>query len=123
MKRVGQVLGGMALVAVLVPMLAALVLTWPYLRDDWVLDRTARAVALDWRDFGESRARERLQYELDLQHVGAQVGDDDCVLQVEQESRVVSCAWRVDVVFPFVNRSVPLSFASRASIGPRGDLH
>ena len=34
------------------------------IRDDWVLDGELMAVALDWRDFGEGKAEQRLEWVL-----------------------------------------------------------
>ena len=95
----------------------------PYVKDDVELDHIVRAVALDWRDFGEEQARTRLQYELDRRQIGLQVADSDCVFEVpEPEWRVVRCAWSVDVEVPFVDNSIPLSFESEAEVAPDGDL-
>jgi hypothetical protein len=94
----------------------------PYLRDDLRLDRIVRAVALDWRDFGEQRARERLEYELDHQQIGAWVADDDCALAEGDGARTVRCAWGVTVSVPFTELVVPLSFASEAVVDRSGDL-
>ena len=80
-----------------------------------------RAVALDWRDFGEAEARERLAFELDSQGIWQGVGDDHCRLEsAESGARRIHCAWDVEVqawwgVFP-------MSFESEARMNPAGDL-
>ncbi len=104
--------------------LAALVaaVVGPYVRDDIALDQTVRAVALDWRDFGEDRARERLLYELDHRAIGAQVGDDDCRLREEGDARVVRCAWRASIPIPGTAWAIPLRFGSAAAVAPDGDI-
>ncbi|NCG18411.1 MAG: hypothetical protein GWP91_05290 [Rhodobacterales bacterium] len=94
---------------------------WPFLADDLALDRLVRVVALDWRDFGEDKARERLQYELDHQKIGVQVGDGDCLLE-EEIARRVRCDWTAVVVVPVAGTQVPLAFSSRATIGDDGDI-
>ncbi len=94
----------------------------PYVLDDLRLDRIVRAVALDWRDFGEDKARSRLQYELDKQQIGMQVGDDDCSLRTVGADKVVECAWTAVIRVPVGEAEVPLSFHSVASISPDGDL-
>lgn len=118
LRRVGLVLG-LLLLAVVVSVGA---LVGPYVEDDARLDRVVRVVALDWRDFGESRARERLQYELDHQGIGLQVRDEDCSLSVEAEGSAVRCAWGVLVRVPGVERTFPLAFTSEAVVTPDGAL-
>lgn len=115
-----------ALVGVLLTVtLTVAVVSWlgPWFRDDQVLDAVVRAVALDWRDFGEEAARRRLQYELDHERVGMQVGDDECAFEVASDgTRVVRCAWTVDATLPALDLVVPLAFESVARITPSGDL-
>ena len=101
---------------------AAGVVLGPYVRDDLVLDRVVRAVALDWRDFGREAALERLQYELDHQGIGLQVGDDDCALEETGSGRRVACSWSVELGVPASERSVPLAFSSVAMVTEDGDL-
>ena len=93
----------------------------PYALDDQQLDAIVMAVALDWRDFGQKQADQRLQYELDRQ-VGLQVGDDACGLTEDDAGRHVRCAWSVRVPLPGAALVIPLSFASEATITPDGDL-
>lgn len=96
---------------------------YPYYRDDRSLDRIVRVVALDWRDFGEVRARARLEYELDRAGIGMWVRDEDCALSVSPTGdRVVGCAWTADVALPGTSLTLPLSFASNAAIDARGEL-
>jgi hypothetical protein len=99
-----------------------LALVAPYVADDVALDRIVRAVALDWRDFGEPKARERLEYELDHQGIGAQVRDGDCALGQDAGERFVACRWTVPVTLPGTELVWPLSFASTARIDAAGDL-
>ena len=115
---------GLALLAVLVVLVAVpLFRVAPLFRDDRALDWIVVAVALDWRDFGEDVAQQRLQYELDHQGVGAQVGDQDCGLGVEDDGvRRVSCAWSVTVELPWVEQRIPLSFESVARVDRNGLL-
>ena len=94
---------------------------WPFLADDLALDRLVRVVALDWRDFGEDKARERLQYELDHQEIGMQIGDGDCLLE-EEGARRVRCDWKAVVRVPIAEVQIPLAFSSRATIGDDGDI-
>ncbi len=108
----------------LVPGTFLLFVSWligPYALDDQQLDAIVMAVALDWRDFGQKQADQRLQYELDRQ-VGLQVGDDACGLTEDDAGRHVRCAWSVRVPLPGAARVIPLSFASEATITPDGDL-
>ncbi len=113
----GMVTGG------LVVAVAVTAVVGPYLRDDWVLDGIVRAVALDWRDFGPVKARERLQYELDHQGIGTHVRDDSCALTpLRDGARAVRCNWRVRISIPIVERSIPMSFSSEAIVAGDGDL-
>ncbi len=120
--RAGRVVPGMifgGLVALIVP----LWIVAPYLRDDWWMDRIVRIVALDWRDFGEERARSRLEYELDHRAIGLYVGDEDCVLTSSPEGlREVRCGWRVALTMPGLGIQIPLSFGSRVTIAADGAL-
>ena len=93
-----------------------------YVRDDWILDRAVRAVALDWRDFGLKSAQLRMQYELDRGGIGLYVRDDDCLLEELLQTKVVRCSWDVVVVVPIAEWRVPLSFSSMASIEADGSL-
>jgi hypothetical protein len=108
--------------AVAIPIIAALILVGPYVRDDWRLDHVVRAVALDWRDFGRDKAKERLQYELDRQGIGEQVGDDTCTFAEAKGARVIDCEWTVDIHVPGIKAAMPLSFGSTATITASGDL-
>lgn len=99
-----------------------LAIVGPYVRDDLRLDRVVRAVALDWRDFGEVRARERLEYELDHQGIGPWVDDADCALSEEGARRAVRCAWGVALPIPFTELVVPVTFSSDATIDAAGEL-
>ena len=115
-----------ALIALLLVPLAAAAgfgaLVGPYFLDDQRLDGAVMAVALDWRDFGQGKARERLQYELDHRGIGLQVGDDDCAFDEQGGTRIVRCEWAVDVAVPMTAKIIPLSFESRAEIAADGDL-
>ena len=95
----------------------------PYVRDDFVLDGIVRAVALDWRAFGEDKARARLEYELDHRGIGLQVRDEDCRLVAEDDgTRRVRCGWTVVLDVPVADTRVPMTFASEAAVTPSGDL-
>ena len=113
---IGLAVGGAAAVGL------PLVVLGPYVRDDLQLDRVVRAVALDWRDFGEGRARERLEYELDHQRIGGWVEDDDCVLATVGDERSVTCAWGVALPVPWTEFVLPVTFRSDATIDPSGDI-
>jgi len=118
-----RVVSAIGLAVVATPVVAALVLVGPYLRDDRRLDRVVRVVALDWRDFGREAAITRLQYELDHQHIGMEVRDDDCALdEPEPGVKEVRCAWHVDVTVPLTSWTLPLDFGSDARIQSDGDL-
>lgn len=111
-------------VVLLIPAVVLLLISWligPYVLDDQRLDAIVMGVALDWRDFGEIKARQRLQYELDHQ-IGLQVGDDHCQFVEDDRGKHVSCAWSVRVPIPAAQRVIPLSFASSATISPDGEL-
>ena len=94
----------------------------PFFLDDRRLDGIVRVVALDWRDFGEERARARLEAELDQRGVGSQVRDESCTFATEGADRVVRCDWTVFVEAPILARTYPLSFGSVARITEGGDL-
>ena len=95
----------------------------PYVRDDMVLDRIVLAVALDWRDFGREKAHTRLQYELDRQRIGLQVGDDNCTFGIHEDGiRTVRCRWEAQLTIPFTDVSRPLQFESLAHLSVDGDL-
>jgi hypothetical protein len=94
----------------------------PYVLDDRKVDAIVKVVALDWRDFGEEKARARLEVELDRRSVGSQVRDEDCELRKEGDDKIVRCAWKVDVEILALGRTVPLSFQSTARIEANGDL-
>lgn len=97
-------------------------LLFPYLRDDYALDHVVQGVALDWRDFGEQRARARLDFELAHAAVGDWVGARDCAFTSERGVRQVHCQWGVELRLPWGEASLPLSFESRATVTATGDL-
>ena len=98
-------------------------IAYPFLRDDAALDWVVIAVALDWRDFGEDAAVERLQYELDHQGIGLHVDDDDCELQPRSDgARTVSCDWGVALAVPGTDVVLPLAFHSSATLSAAGEL-
>ena len=113
--------GTLALALVVFLAIPAWILT-PFFLDDRRLDGIVRVVALDWRDFGEERARARLEAELDAQGVGSQVRDESCTFGSEGADRIVHCAWTVFVEVPLLARTWPLSFSSVARITEGGDL-
>jgi len=98
------------------------VMLGPYVLDDRKLDAIVKVVALDWRDFGEERARGRLEVELDRRSVGNQVRDEDCRFEHQGDDRIVQCAWTVQVHILLLDRTVPLSFRSTARITGSGDM-
>ena len=110
------------LLGALVVLLVPLSLIGPYVRDDLVLDRIVKVAALDWRDFGETTARQRLQYELDLRRIGTHVRDQDCVFTEQAQVRRVRCAWKVRVSLPGAEVELPLAFMSEAVVHPDGDV-
>jgi len=116
-----RLLGSIGLAAVVFFSVPAWILG-PYLLDDRRLDAIVRVVALDWRDFGEERARARLEAELDERGVGTQVRDEACTFTTAGGERVVHCGWSVLVQVPFATRTFPLSFTSTARITDGGDL-
>jgi hypothetical protein len=113
--------GLLAALALLGVLVAAVV--GPVLRDDAVLDWVVIAVALDWRDFGEDAAMERLQYELDHQRIGMHVSDDNCRLEpLDDGGRSVTCDWGVALTLPGTDVVVPMSFRSSATVDAAGRL-
>lgn len=110
---VGLMLGAwvvaLALIAVLLP---------PYL-EDRALDRIVEVVALDWRDFGRTRADQRLQAELAASSLVEQGRSADCHLEVEGEGRTVSCRWQARLVVPGFGVDLGLPFGSVARLPAR----
>ena len=115
-------LGLLLIFLALTPVVATGAVLSPYVKDDLVLDRVVRTVALDWRDFGKDTAKTRLEYELDRQGIGMQVTDDDCTLTEDGVNKVVQCRWQAAFVVPGVIEPMVLPFASRATIAENGDL-
>ena len=105
---------GLAVVA------GALSVVWPYVRDDLLLDRTVRSVALDWRDFGRAKAQARLEYELDHLDIGMHVRDEDCGLV--DERREVRCEWSAAIEIPATDWVLPLRFRSVVRLDEGGSL-
>ena len=94
------------------------------IRDDWVLDGELMAVALDWRDFGEDKAEQRLEWLLSHRHLQQSVNKEDCEFsRDEQTKKVVSCRWETEVVWPIVGWTLPMEFQSQAAIDPQGELY
>ncbi|MCA9711929.1 MAG: hypothetical protein KDK70_39195 [Myxococcales bacterium] len=90
--------------------------------DDRELDGIAVAVALDWRDFGLERARQRLQHELDRRGVEG-IDERVCALTLEADAvRRVACAWEVEVELPLRERPLTLAFASVARVDRHGTV-
>ena len=121
--RTWLIRGGVALLAVVLALGAvpAWRIGW-LLRDDYMLDGITVAVALDWRDFGMDKAKQRLQYELDRAGLDA-VRDEACKLDETKDGlRKVSCAWTMDLALPLWPHPIPLSFASEASVDRNGVL-
>lgn len=118
LARLGVVLTASALAAGLMPAVAV----FPYVRDDYRLDGIVRAAALDWRDFGEAKGRERLAFEIDRSGVGPWVSDAACGFEGTAEARRVACRWHVVVPLPVVGRPLPLDFVSEATIGAAGEV-
>ena len=117
-RILGWIALGVGLIAVALGA-GALALFYPLLHDDYQLDQAVLAVALDWRDFGEERARQRLQLEV-AERAIQQPRVEDCVFVRDEELRV-RCAWGVAIALPG-GGSLPLSFESRAVVTASGDL-
>lgn len=112
---------GLALVGFVAAALIALM--WGPLRDDRAVDEIVVAVALDWRDFGEARARERLQFELDQRAVTSRVADEDCELATTADGgRRVACGWIVALALPGEEPFARIPFGSEARLRPDGRL-
>jgi hypothetical protein len=108
---------------VVLGLIAAGALVYPWFRDDVVLDQIVIAVALDWRDFGKDTALARLQYELDHREVGLQVSDDHCALSMTPTGeRVVRCLWEAPLPAAVKEAGLRLHFASEAFIDRAGEL-
>lgn len=123
MVRWLRIVGGSLAGAVVLMALTAAATLYPYVRDDVVLDRVVRSVALDWRDFDTETARTRLQYELDRRQIGLHVGDEDCALTEDADGhRAVRCAWTVELAVPLSEQRLPLAFSSEARLTPDGRL-
>ena len=112
LKRLGI---SVALAVVLVGGLLAAVFG-PYVMDDLALDRIAHAVVLDWRDFGRDKAVERLQHELDRQAIGMHVQDESCAFEETETELAVRCHWSTQIAIPGTAFTLPLEFASEASV-------
>jgi len=115
-------MGALVLAALAVVVTGAVALFGPFFLQDRALDGAVVVAALDWRDFGEDVATERLQLELDKRGIGRQVQDDDCVFSRDGEAREVRCAWDIVVQVPLAGWNVPLAFVSEARIDPAGEL-
>ncbi len=90
--------------------------------DDQALDHVVVAVALDWRDFGEDKARDRLGWELDHRALSSRLPEGACGMVSEVEAgRSVACSWSVEVELPGLGRW-PLAFGSVARIDAQGVL-
>ena len=94
----------------------------PLLAADYALDGIVRAVALDVRDFGVDKGRERLSYELAAQGLEGRVGPEQCRVEQQSDGIEVACAWEVVLEVPLVERRVPLPFRSEARVSSSGDL-
>ena len=113
---------GICLLLVVMSVVATFIV-YPHLKDDWRLDGIVQAVALDWRDFGEKKARARLEYELDHQEIGLAVSDESCILDgAEGSERTVECSWEVSFRIPFSQELLVLPFGSKARITADGQL-
>ena len=99
---------------------AAGTLFYPLFRDDYQLDQAVLAVALDWRDFGLERARERLSLEFADRSIH-QARPADCRFDDGDDVRTVLCTWGVEIALPGES-TLPLSFLSSATIDRDGDL-
>lgn len=117
-RLLGWLALGMGLIVVALGA-GALALFYPLLRDDYQLDQAVLAVALDWRDFGEEKARQRLQIELSERAI-RQPRIEDCRFEAADD-RAVRCSWGVAIALPG-GRSLPLSFESEAVVTAAGDL-
>ncbi len=120
-RRWGRTVLTVLALGVLALALGTAAVLYPYVRDDLVMDRIVRAVALEWRDFGRARAQDKLEYELAAAEVGPAVDPDACRLDDSRERRRVRCEWGVRIAFPGT-AGLPLSFGSEAEIDPSGDI-
>lgn len=99
---------------------ATLALFYPYVRDDLRIDGIVRTVALDWRDFGRSKADERLRFEFASQSIGRHATPADCVLDDADGTKTVRCEWVV--TFRVGDTIWPMDFGSAVRVLPNGDV-
>lgn len=96
-------------------------LLFPYVEDDWRLDNVVRVVALDWRDFGKDRARQRLLLEMTEGGIDTVVRPEDCRWSTTTAGRTLRCEWGVRIGLPG-GGVWPLDFTSSADVSVDGDL-
>ena len=94
------------------------------IRDDWVLDGEVLGIAMDWRDFGEQKAQERLDWALSKRNLQHSIRNTDCVFETGASGeRTVKCLWTTEVVWPVLEWKLPMTFGSAAAIDVDGDLY
>jgi len=93
------------------------------IRDAWALQGDLLAVAMDWRDFGENKAVERLGWTLKHRELGESLSMDDCQFQTAPSGdRRVSCVWEVVARWPGLDWHYTLQFEAAAVLDPAGEV-
>ncbi len=92
----------------------------PYYWDSVTMKEVARNTALTYQDRGKAKGLERLTQELYQRDIPDYIVEKDCKFSNRGQTFIVTCAWAVDVSWPFTSISRHMSFEVEAKRGPHG---
>jgi len=87
------------------------------------MDGEVLGIAMDWRDFGRSKAVERIAWVIENRQLQGSLSSEDCELtEATNKLRQIKCMWSVEVKWPFLDWVWPLEFEANASINGDGEV-
>ena len=81
-----------------------------------------QSVALDWAQLNRAKAERRIREEFRRQEVPNYIADDACKLEERGTSKIVACAWAVDVFYPPTDYYKTLTFTTRCEVDSQGNI-
>jgi hypothetical protein len=91
---------------------------WTHLK----MAEITESVALDWSQLNRNKATRRLDEEFRRQEIPNYIPDDACKLEERGTSKIVACAWSIDVYYVPTDYYKTLHFTTRVEAGPGGNI-
>ncbi len=92
----------------------------PYYWDAVNMKEVVRNTSITYQDRGKAKGLERLTQELYQRDIPDYIVEDDCKLSSRGQTFTVTCAWQVEVAWPFTSITRVMDFDVEAKRGAHG---